>query len=126
MNEKLMFCETCGKLISVFSQDQIPTSCCGQDMEEIHANTVDASLEKHVPVYNVDASNNTILVEVGEVLHPTEAEHHIMWIALVSGNTTTKVSLNPGDAPKAKFEYAKGSTIYAYCDIHGLWKKEVE
>ena len=126
MKEKLRNCTICGKIVEVLTQDQVPTICCGEEMEEIKANTIDASVEKHVPAYEVDEENNEIVVKIGEILHPSEAAHHIMWIALVANNTTIKVSLNPGDVPEAKFNYIKGSTIYAYCDLHGLWKKEVE
>ena len=55
-----------------------------------------------------------------------ETDHYIMWITLVSEGKTTKELLKPGQPAEAKFQYIPGSVIYAYCNKHGLWKKEVE
>ena len=88
------------------------------------ANTTDGALEKHVPVYSIN--NNIIYVKVGEVDHPMIKEHYIMWIALVSGDIIKKIDLNPEDKPEGVFECIKDSTIYAYCNLHGLWKVDVK
>jgi len=32
----------------------------------------------------------------------------------------------PGDEPVTHCKYVPGSTIYAYCNKHSLWKKDVE
>lgn len=124
MNHKFKKCNICGKVIEVMNQEAIPTICCGEEMQELVANTVDASVEKHVPAYQVNGDE--IEVQIGQVLHPSEVEHHIMWIALLNDNNIVKTYLKPGDKPEAIFRYIKGTTIYAYCDLHGLWKKEVE
>ena len=52
-------------------------------------------------------------------------EHYIMWIAVVKGNKIVRLDLKPTDEPKATFNYEENSTIYAYCNLHGLWKKEI-
>ena len=91
---------------------------------ELVPNTVDAAYEKHVPVYEING--NKMIVRVGEIAHPMIPEHYIMWIAQVNNNKMTMVKLNPGDKPEAEFEYIKGSEIYAYCNLHGLWKNIVE
>lgn len=91
---------------------------------EIKANTEEAAVEKHIPVYEV--KDNTIEVCVGSVEHPMTDEHYIMWIAQIYNNRVTMVRLTPNDIPKATFEYVKGSEIYAYCNLHGLWKTTVE
>ncbi|MBR3898499.1 MAG: desulfoferrodoxin [Bacilli bacterium] len=93
------------------------------NLKEIKANSVDAAVEKHVPVYEVNGDN--IEVSIGDALHPMEENHYIMWIALVYDNKMSMVKLNPGDEPKATFEYKPGSKIYAYCNLHGLWVNEV-
>lgn len=94
------------------------------DLEQIPIGSTDAATEKHVPVYFVDG--NEIDVHVGELLHPMEEEHYIMWIALETNDKFIMQKLNPGDEPKARFPYIKGSVIYAYCNLHGLWKSNVE
>ena len=89
----------------------------------IKANSVDASVEKHVPFCEI--KDDKVYVTVGEVVHPMEEEHYIEWIAMVKGNKIVKFLLKPNDEPKAIFDYEENSTIYAYCNKHGLWKKEI-
>ena len=90
----------------------------------LEANKVDAAFEKHVPVYEIN--NDKILVKIGDVFHPMTDEHYIMWIAYVYDNKVEYVYLNPGDLPQGIFEYIKGADIYAYCNLHGLWKTTVK
>ena len=94
----------------------------GEGFVELVPNTVDAAQEKHVPVVEVK-ENNLVLVKVGEVEHPMQEEHYIMWIAQVIGETLVKkIDLNPGDKPQALFENKEDAEYYAYCNLHGLWK----
>ncbi len=51
-------------------------------MNGLVANTVEASVEKHVPVVSID--NNKVKVQVGSTLHPMIQEHHISWIYLLT------------------------------------------
>ncbi len=123
-NVKFYKCPICGNIVGLIDGDGKRLSCCGKPMEELTANTVDAATEKHVPVYEVNGDE--MIVRVGEVSHPMEENHYIMWIALVEETKTTRVSLKPGDVPEVKFPYVKGASIYAYCNLHGLWKSEVK
>ena len=126
MNENVKFykCPICGNVIGLIDGNAEHLRCCGQEMEFLVANTQDASQEKHVPVYeHVDGE---IVVKVGAVDHPMTKEHYIMWIAQVSDNRTTRVRLYPEQGTETRFPYIKGSTIYAYCNLHGLWKTTVE
>lgn len=126
MNENVKFykCPICGNVIGLIDGNAEHLRCCGQEMELLVANTQDASQEKHVPVYeHVDGE---IVVKVGAVDHPMTKEHYIMWIAQVSDNRTTRVRLYPEQGTETRFPYIKGSTIYAYCNLHGLWKTTVE
>ena len=91
---------------------------------ELTANTTDASIEKHVPVYEV--VEDKIKVTVGTTIHPMTEEHYIMWIALVNDTDVKMVKLKPNEEPIATFPYEKGSIIYAYCNLHNLWKNTVE
>ena len=47
-------CETCGQIIAIVKKKGCPVMCCGKPMKEIEPGSVDASLEKHVPVVEVD------------------------------------------------------------------------
>ncbi len=95
-----------------------------ENFTKLEANATDGAVEKHVPVYSIN--DGYIYVNVGSIDHPMSDEHYIMWIALVSGDNITKIDLKPGDKPEGMFEYKSESTIYAYCNLHGLWKTEVK
>ena len=121
---KFYVCEHCGNLAGLINDSGVPMMCCGQKMTKLIPGTVDASKEKHIPVY--EHVEDEIVVRVGSVEHPMEKEHYIMWIAQVTDNRTTRVQLYPEQATETRFPYIKGSTLYAYCNKHGLWKSEVE
>ena len=107
---------------------ELPLMCCGKKMEEVEAGAVDAALEKHVPVLKVEGDCLTAVV--GDVLHPMTPEHLIsnIWIEFADGSNK-KVTLTSDDEPIAKFNIAGKSgkaTVYEYCNLHGLWKTEIE
>lgn len=116
-------CEVCGNVVEVLYAGGGELVCCGQPMKSLEPNTVDASLEKHVPV--IEKTDEGIMVKVGEVLHPMEEKHYIMWIELVVDDVIYRKYLKPGDEPKALFKVSgEKLTAYEYCNLHGLWKKE--
>ena len=117
-------CPICGNIIGLIDGDISHIRCCGKEMELLVANSQDAATEKHVPVYEKDGDE--IIVRVGEVEHPMVEDHYIMWIVQVSDNQTTRIRLHPNQKPEVRFKYIPESTIYAYCNKHGLWKTEVE
>lgn len=121
---KFYRCPICGNVIELIDGDSKRITCCGKNMELLVANTVDASVEKHVPVYKKEGEK--LSVSVGEVIHPMEEKHYIMWIALVSDNKVTRVDLLPNEAPEAVFDYVEKAEVYAYCNLHGLWKTTIE
>ena len=100
--------------------------CCGAPMDELKANTEDAAQEKHVPAVTVEG--NIVTVVVGEAAHPMIEEHYIQWIALETKQGAQRKPLCPGQEPKAVFALADGDeavAAYAYCNLHGLWKKDI-
>lgn len=123
MELKFYRCIHCGQIIAIVKETGAAIVCCGDEMEEIRPGTVDASLEKHVPVYKV--KDNIVHVTVGSVEHPMSREHYIEWIAIQTKNGNQRVSLKPGDAPKACFALIDDDeveAVYAYCNLHSLWK----
>ena len=119
-------CEVCGNIVEVLHGGAGELVCCDEPMVLYKANTVDAAVEKHVPV--LEKSENTVKVTVGEVAHPMTEEHHIEWIELLIGDRVCRRVLKPGDAPEVTFCIcvAAGASISAraYCNLHGLWKGE--
>ena len=123
MELKFFKCEHCGNIIEMVEDKGVPVVCCGQRMTELVAGTSDGAREKHVPVYEVNG--NTVHVKVGEVAHPMIPEHYIEWIALQTKNGVQRKELKPGEKPEANFALCDGDevvAVYAYCNLHGLWK----
>ena len=114
-------CELCGNIVEVLHGGQGTLVCCGQDMTLLVENTVDAAIEKHVPV--IEKVDGCYKVSVGSVAHPMEKEHYIEWIELIAGYTAYRQFLNPGDAPEAVFKIdASEVSAREYCNMHGHWK----
>jgi superoxide reductase len=123
MEQKFFICEHCGNIIAMVKDAGVPVMCCGQAMTELVPGTVDAAVEKHVPSYEV--KDNVVYVTVGEVEHPMLDVHYIEWISLQTTSGNQRKVLKPNDAPKAQFAILEGDkveAVYAYCNLHGLWK----
>lgn len=122
MEKKFYICRHCGNIAGMINDAGVPLVCCGEKMDVLTANTVDASQEKHVPAVTVEG--NEVIVNVGTVAHPMIPEHSILWIYLETENGGQRKVLKPGDAPEAKFTVTndKPIAVYAYCNLHGLWK----
>ncbi|PLX99070.1 MAG: desulfoferrodoxin [Desulfuromonas sp.] len=116
-------CEVCGIITEVVNEGGGSLVCCGQEMVLQDENTVDAAVEKHVPV--IEKQNGSIKVTVGSVAHPMEDDHYIQWIELLADGKSYTQFLNPGDAPEAVFNIdADKVTAREYCNKHGQWKAE--
>jgi superoxide reductase len=89
-------------------------------------NTVDASLEKHVPV--ITETERGYKVVIGEVKHPMVPEHHIEWIELIADDLVLRKYLRIGGEPEAEFILDKGAQrlqAREHCNLHGLWVKDM-
>lgn len=123
MEQRFFVCEHCGNMVAMVKNSGVPIMCCGQKMTELIPGTVDAAREKHVPVYTVDGS--TVHVSVGSVEHPMQDAHYIEWISLQTKQGNQRKELKPGMKPEACFALCEGDevvAVYAYCNLHGLWK----
>lgn len=123
---KLYRCAHCGNIVELVIDNGVPVMCCGEAMQEIVANTTEAALEKHVPVLSIE--NGELIAKVGEVAHPMTDEHFITTIIAVLGNQTLRADLTPADEPIARFalgDYKGKVEVYEYCNLHGLWKAEI-
>jgi superoxide reductase len=124
MTTKFYKCNHCGNVIEKVVDSKVPVVCCGEKMEELIPNTVDASNEKHVPVVT-RLDDSRIKVEVGSVAHPMTPEHHISFIYVETENGGIRVNLK--DKPEAVVCVCtdKPIAVYEYCNLHGLWKTEL-
>ena len=123
MEVRFYRCAMCGQIVEMIEKKMCPVMCCGKPMEEIVPGTTDASLEKHVPVWEV--KDGKVFVTVGAAEHPMLDVHYIEWIVLQTKDGVQRKALKPGDAPKAVFallEDDEVEAVYAYCNLHSLWK----
>ncbi len=123
---KFYRCEHCGNIITKVNDSGVPVVCCGQPMTELVPGATDGAYEKHVPAVTVEG--NTVKVQVGEVEHPMMAEHYIQFIALETAKGCQIRYLKPDEKPAAEFSIAsddKAVAVYEYCNLHGLWVKEI-
>lgn len=98
-----------------------------QGAKEITPNSVDAAEEKHKPV--VEIKGDTVIVNVGSVTHPMTEEHLITTVILETQNGAQFKYLTHDADPIVHFSlYSTDKPIaaYAYCNLHGLWKVEIE
>lgn len=116
-------CMKCGAVIRIMEDCKCESSgimCCGEKMVDVIPNSTDAAVEKHVPELSV--IDNKLVAKVNHVM---EEEHFIEWIAFKNGDLEKIVYLKPGKPAEAKFCKIDGTIVYAYCNKHGLWKKEM-
>ena len=126
MTQRFFKCAHCGNIIAFVQDKGVPVVCCGEKMQEIIPGTTDAAVEEHVPVVQVEGDKVT--VSVGSVPHPMAEEHFIQWISIETQQGNQRKELKPGQEPKACFKIWDGDQVvcaYAYCNLHGLWKKEI-
>lgn len=117
-------CEKCGALIRVLEDcncDNCGITCCGVPMIKLKSNSTDGSAEKHVPCCEI--KDGKVFVTVNHVM---EKEHYIEWISFVYDDIEITTYLTPDKKATAHSKYIKGMKIYAYCNKHGLWVKEVD
>jgi superoxide reductase len=123
-SRKFYICKHCGNMFGAILSGGTPV-CCGEQMTELVPNTVEASAEKHLPV--VTSVDNGIEVTVGSAAHPMEEAHHIEFVYVETGRGGQRKSLKAGEKPSARFSFVDDApvAVYAYCNIHGLWKTEI-
>lgn len=125
METRFYICRKCGNLAGMIVKTGCTPRCCGEEMEPLVPNTVEASQEKHLPVVTVE--NGVVSVNVGSADHPMLPEHFIGWVYLQTDKGGQRKVLNPGEAPHVTFCLGedKPIAVYAYCNLHGLWKTEL-
>ena len=125
MENKFYICEHCGNIIGLINDAGVPMMCSGQKMTKLVPGTVEASVEKNKPVVTV--KDDIVEVTVGSVLHPMVEEHSIQWVYVLTDRGGQRKCLNAGEEPVVKFALKdeKPIAVYAYCNLHGLWKADV-
>lgn len=121
MATKFYKCAHCGNVIVKMVDSGVPVVCCGQKMDELVPNTIDASNEKHVP-FVTWMDEHHLKVEVGSVHHPMLPEHHIAFIYVETQRGGIRVDLKDEPVAVVYVGNDKPVAVYEYCNLHGLWK----
>ena len=124
LEPKFYRCRHCGNLVGLIEDHGVPLICCGEKMERLTANTVEASKDRHLPY--VEVGGDTVTVQVGIEPHPMTGEHLIEWVYLetVKGDQRKRLTVEQNEVPVAEFKVIDDLPVaaYAYCNLHGLWK----
>jgi len=120
---EFFICAHCGNVVAFLEEKGVKITCCGEEVRLFKPNVVDAAVEKHVPV--VEVNDHTVTVTVSNVLHPMSEDHYISWIVLHSEQGNQRKIISRTGEPKAVFALTdedRPVTAYACCNLHGLWK----
>ena len=123
MDQKFFICKSCRNIVTPVNDNGAQITCCGDKMTELIPGAVNASREAHVPVWNVKGC--LLHVKVGAKEHPMLPDHYIEWIAVQTKRGLLLRRLCPSEKPEARFALCAGDeveAVFAYCNIHGLWK----
>ena len=123
--QKFFICNTCNNMVGLIKDEGPPMVCCGDEMEELIPNTVEASAEKHLPAVTVNGGS--VNVQIGSVPHPMEDGHNISFVFVETSCGGQRKKLAVGAAPTVSFSLVDDTpvAVYAYCNLHGLWKTEI-
>ena len=119
-------CAECGNFVKLLTASGKEMSCCAKKMENAQPYTDGPLAKKHMP--KVTVNGNKIAITVGELMHPSEENHAIAWIHLVTRLGSQFKHLLPGEEPVADFILSDKDipiAVYAYCSTHGLWKAQI-
>lgn len=147
MSTRFFKCPICGNLIQVIQDSGSPLVCCGREMEELIPSTSDdyfaaelnsqqdnvkdavllKTLEKHIPIVSSSPEDGSLHVKVGSREHPMSPSHYISFIYVETEHGGQRQDLSPYNAPEADFTFTEDPpvAIYAYCNVHGLYKAEI-
>lgn len=125
MEEKFFYCDICGNLMIAAIASGATPDCCGHEMTQLEPNTSEGSGEKHLPVVTF-TSRHSLKVNIGSLPHPMTAAHMIQFVCLETTSGFTVRFLKADTSPEVCIRFnGKPLAIYAYCNIHGLWRTEV-
>ena len=123
---RYFLCSHCGNIAELVRDGGVPMYCCSEKMRALDEDGMVGPAEKHLP--RVTVEDGVLRVSVAETAHPMSEEHYIGWVALTTDKGVQRKAFKPDDAPEATFALLDGEKpleVYAFCNLHGLWRKEV-
>lgn len=113
-------------VVAIIGSCEAALSCGGKPLTLLMPNTSEGASEKHLPV--VERDGERLTAKVGSVFHPMSEDHSIGWVYLETAKGGQLHRLCPDEEPVAEFRLAPDDdpvAVYAYCNLHGLWKTEL-
>ena len=125
---EIYHCSICGNIIEVVHAGYGQLVCCSQPMTQmVEHSRDDEHKEKHVPILIKEEHKR--MIKVGDVPHPMDDNHYIMFIEAISHDNVwlKRKYLKPGDEPSLIFSSDGDKMITReLCNIHGLWSKSYD
>ncbi len=109
---KFYVCPVCGNMI--IAGGEAVVSCCGIILPPLGAEVPDRAHEIRAEIIE-----DEYFVTLD---HPMTKDHHISFLAAVSGQGVQLVKLYPEGSPQARFRIEGVKYFYAYCNRHGLFR----
>ncbi len=115
-------CQHCGNIVMKLHDSKVAVVCCNESMIELHPNTIEAAVEKHIPV--IKKLEQGTEISVGSILHPMTEEHYIEWIYVetLDGGVIEYFTKTKEPRVIVNMQVQEIKTVYAYCNLHGLWQ----
>lgn len=95
-----------------------------ENLELLVPNSMGAAPDKHLPIVTIE--DDMVVVRVGKTEHSMTPEHYIEGVFIQTSAGGVYCDFTPEDVPEAKFSISPDEVeaVYAYCNLHGLWKAE--
>ena len=112
---KFYICPICGNIIHCTGDTVV--SCCGVILPALEAEESDD--DHAISIENVEDEQYLT------IHHPMTKEHYISFAAFVTTDRFQMVKLYPEGNAQARMQLWGRGTLYFYCNMHGLFKKQL-
>lgn len=113
--KKIQFyvCPICGNIIMSVGEGHF--SCCGIILPKQESESMD---EAHSVLIETIDDEYSVTMQ-----HPMNKEHYISFIAYITSGSMEMIKLYPEQDISVRFRKKGHGILYAYCNRHGLFKK---
>lgn len=115
--KKIQFyvCPICGNVITAVGEGHF--SCCGITLPKQEAESID---EEHSVFVETIDDEYSITMQ-----HPMNKEHYVSFIAYITTGSVEIIKLYPEQDVSVRFRKKGHGILYAYCNRHGLFRKNI-
>ena len=113
-------CLICQSAVELIDDGGHSLTCCGEPMQLLSLQAKQEVDDYHTPL--LTHRNGLLYVKVGNKPHPQSEEHHISCILFVTKQNVRRQDIKRNAPATAVFTDKDHGDVYAYCNIHGLFK----